>query len=158
VAIQERKADMAEKAKSGVIQGEPWLGITYKVIGLAMEVHNEIGPGHREAVYHDAMAAKFKLNGVVFEDEPHVLVALEDGTLVGGNSPDFVIEERVIVELKSHTYDTTSDEEAQVIGYFAALSACPVALLMNFGRRRLEYHRLLPPKSVQAYQRPKWSK
>jgi GxxExxY protein len=149
---------MTPKAKSGVIQGEPWLAITYKVIGLAMEVHNEIGPGHREVTYHEAMAAKYRLNDLRFEDEPQVLVALEDGTIVGANCPDFVVEESVIVELKARSYGMTQDDQAQVIGYFAALPNCPVGLFINFGRPRLEYHRLLPPKSVQAYQRAKWRK
>lgn len=45
---------------------------------------------------------------------------------------------------------------AQIIGYFADLPDCPVALHINFGRRRLEYRRLFPPVTVQAYRRAKW--
>jgi GxxExxY protein len=147
-----------EKKPGDVIQGEAWLQLTYRIIGLAMEVHNELGPGHREAVYHEAMAVKFRAAELLFEDEPHLLVALEDGTIVGGNSPDFVVEESVIVELKARGHGLTGDDLAQVIGYFAVLPQCPVALFINFGRPRLEYRRLLPPKNVQAFQRQKWSK
>ena len=147
-----------EKKPEDVIHGEAWLQHTYKIIGLAMEVHYELGPGHREAVYHDAMAAKFQAAGLLFEDEPHLLIALEDGTIVGGNSPDFVVEESIIVELKARGHGLTGDDQAQVIGYFAVLPQCPVALFINFGRPRLEYRRLLPPKNVQAFQRQKWSK
>ena len=49
-----------------VIQDAPWMKLTHKIIGLAMEVHNELGPGHREQVYHDAMTAKQDLNTTDF--------------------------------------------------------------------------------------------
>lgn len=145
-------------ASEGVIENEPWLKLTYKTIGLAMEVHNEVGPGHREAVYHNALAAKLRIAGFGCEDEPIIHITLEDGTIVGGNRPDLVVEDSVIVELKARFHQMTRDDMAQIIGYFAALPQCPVALFINFGRPRLEYRRLLPPKSVQAFQRQKWGK
>ena len=148
---------MHKKSKD-VIQDASWLELTYEIIGLAMEVHNELGPGHREAVYHDAMVAKFKAAGISFEDEPYIPVTLEDGTKVGGNSPDLVAEQTVIVELKARSHLMTRDDQARIIGYFAALPRRPVALYFNFGRPRLEYRRLLPPKKVQAFQREKWGK
>lgn len=135
-----------------------WTEITYKIIGLAMEVHNELGPGHREYVYHNAMVAKLKGSDLSFEDEPDCPVTLDDGTVVGGNRPDLVVEDSVIVELKARSHLMTKDDQAQIIGCFAALPECLVALYINFGRPRLEYHRLLPPKKVQAYRRERWSK
>jgi GxxExxY protein len=148
---------MCPKRKQ-VIQDAPWLGLTGKIIGLAMEVHNELGPGHREAVYHDAMVTKFALAGIDFEDEPYAFVTLDDGAAVGSNKPDLIAEQTVIVELKARSHAMTRDDQAQVIGYFAAWPECPVALFINFGRPRLEYRRLLPPKKVKAYQRQKWGK
>jgi len=136
----------------------PWTDLTYKIIGLAMQVHNELGPGHREAVYHDAMAVKLKQAGLNFEDEPYIPVTLDDGTVVGGNSPDHLVEAMVITEYKGRSHLMTKDDIARITGYFAALPHCPVALFINFGRPRLEYHRLLPPQKVQAFQREKWGK
>jgi GxxExxY protein len=141
-----------------VIQDAPWLEYTYKIIGLGMEAHNELGPGHREPVYHDAMAAKCGQADLSFEDEPFIPVTLDDGTVVGGNSPDLVVEQIVIVELKARSHLMTKDDMARIIGYFAALPQCQVALFLNFGRPRLEYHRLLLPKKVKAFQREKWGK
>ncbi len=143
---------MSEQTKK-VIRKAPWTDLTYKIIGLAMEIHNELGPGHREAAYHNALVVKFKQSGLVFEDEPHLPVTLEDGTIVRGNIPDLVVEDTVIVELKARKHQMTKDDMAQIIGYFAVLPQCPVALFINFGRLRLEYRRLLPPKTVKAYQR-----
>jgi methylmalonyl-CoA epimerase len=136
-----------------VIRNAPWSELTYEINGLAMEVHNELGPGHREWDYHRALAAKLKQAGRSFEFEPDLPVALEDGTVVGGNYPDLVVENTVIVELKARPHSMTKDDEAQVIGYFAVLPECPVALFLNFGCHRLEHRRLLPPQTVQAYQR-----
>ena len=146
------------KESKNVIQDAPWLPHTYKIIGLAMEAHNELGPGHRESVYHNAMAAKCGKADLNFEDEPFIPITLDDGTVVGGNSPDLVVEQTVIVELKARSHLMTNDDVARIIGYFAALPQCPVALFINFGRPRLEYHRLLPPKKIKAFQREKWGK
>lgn len=134
-----------------VVTDAPWSALTYQIIGLAMALHNEIGPGHREIVYHNGMVIKLQGAGRIFESEPYIPVTLADGTVVRGQIPDVFVERTVIVELKAHVYTMSKDEEAQVIGYFAALPESPVALYFNFGRPRLEYHRLFPPKAVQAY-------
>jgi GxxExxY protein len=139
------------------ITNAPWTKLTYKIIGLAMEVHNELGPGHREYVYHNAMVAKLEEAEIEFENEPYCPVTLDDGTVVGGNRPDLVVKRTVIVELKARSHLMTKDEEAQVIGYFTGFPHCPVALYFNFGRPRLEHHRLLPPKKVQVFRREKWA-
>lgn len=117
----------------------------YKIIGLAMKVHNELTWTSRSGLS--------QRNGGKFKP-----ITLDDGTVVGGNSPDLVAEQTVIVELKARSHLMTRDDMAQIIGYFAALPQCPVALFINFGRPRLEYRRLLPPKKVKAFQREKWGK
>jgi GxxExxY protein len=141
-----------------LVNDAPHNNLTYKIIGMAMEVHNELGPGHREADYHDAMRLKLKNSDLVFEDEPGILITLDNGEVVKTRRPDFVIAQSVIVELKGRFHLMTKDDQAQVIGYFAALPQCRVALFLNFGRPRLEYHRLFPPKKVAAFQRQKWGK
>jgi len=139
-------------------KGAPYKDLTYKIIGLAMEVHNELGPGHREADYHDALAIKLRGAELDFEDEPGTLITLDNGEVVKTRKPDFVVAQTVIVEIKGRSHLMTKDDQAQVIGYFAALPECKVALFFNFGRPRLEYHRLFPPKKVTAFQRQKWGK
>jgi GxxExxY protein len=136
-----------------VITDAPWIDLTYQIIGLAMALHNELGPGHRESAYHNGMTIKLQNAGRLFESEPYVPVTLADGTVVKGQCPDLFVEHLVVVEIKAHVYTMSRDEQAQVIGYFAALPECPVALYLNFGRSRLEIHRLFPPTTVQAYRR-----
>lgn len=136
-----------------MITDAPWIELTYQIIGLAMALHNEVGPGHREIVYHNGMIIKLQRAGRSFESEPYIPVTLADGTVIRGQCPDLFVERTVIVEPKAHVDTMSKDEEAQVIGYFAALPESPVALYLNFGRPRLEIHRLFPPKTVQAYRR-----
>ena len=74
----------------GVAANAPHYQLTYRIIGLAMEVHNELGPGHREADYHDALCIKFKNAGLSFLDEPEILITLDNGEVVKTRRPDFV--------------------------------------------------------------------
>jgi GxxExxY protein len=148
---------MPESPKT-LITDAPWTGLTYEIIGLAMALHNELGPGHREVAYHNGLAIKLQTSGRSFESEPYVEVRSADGAVLRGQCPDLVVEQQVIVEVKAHVYTLSRDEMAQVIGYFAALPGCPVALYLNFGRSRLEVRRLFPPATVQAYQRSSWGR
>jgi len=66
--------------------------------------------------------------------------------LVGYYIPDFVVEERVIVEIKA-LRGLDNSHMAQVIGYLA-VSSCPIGLLINFGERSLRFRRVFPPKKV----------
>ncbi len=135
--------------KQGPIANAPHADLTFKILGLAMQVRDDLGPGHREEVYHNALAARLK-NAVGFDDEPTLFVADELGNVIYQYKPDFVIEGKVIVEVKAHTYPLTPNEIAQVLDYFAA-SDHEVALLINFGRMRLEWKRLFPPEKIREH-------
>ncbi len=139
-------SNQAQKEKPGFIKTAND-EITYRIIGLAMEVHNELGPGHREEAYHNALVAKLKQTDLAFLDEPEILVELEDGRTVQKYVPDLIVAEKVLTELKTHSWSMTRDDMAQVFDYFAG-THCEVALFLNFGRPRLEYRRLLPPQII----------
>jgi GxxExxY protein len=143
-----------EASGAGLVKDAPHNELTGQVIGWAMDVHNEFGPGHREVVYHRALAARVDKECVAFEEEPNITIENQDGVLVGLYHPDFVIKDVLIVEIKAHGWSFTNDEIAQVIDYFAGTD-CDVALLFNFGRQRLEWKRLFPPKRIQEHRRKK---
>jgi GxxExxY protein len=137
-----------------LVKDAPHTEITFKVIGAAMAVHNELGPGHREEVYHNALALKmlqepFRL---AFDSECQLPVYNPEGNLLYVYRPDFLVENAVIVEIKAHHQPLNTDEVAQVLDYFAA-SDFRVALLINFGRPRLDWQRLFPPEHIQARQK-----
>ncbi|HLC23959.1 MAG TPA: GxxExxY protein [Dehalococcoidia bacterium] len=130
--------------------------VTYKIIGTAMAVHNDLGPGHREEVYQKAMVARLPDAGLVVEEQVPAEVALDGGSLLT-YVLDLLIERQVIVELKAVSHPVTNDDIAQVIDYLAA-TGLPVALLLNFGRTRLEFRRIFPPAKIAVHRRRQWTK
>jgi GxxExxY protein len=114
-----------------------------------MEVHNQLGPGLKEVAYHRAMSARMERVGLSFEEEKPVEIEM-DGTRAGLLYLDHLVEGVVVVEEKALSHMLTSEEVAQVITYLAATDL-PVGLLVNFGRRRLEYKRVLPPRKLEGW-------
>ncbi len=116
-----------------------------------MAVHRELGPGLRENSYQRSLANFLSDASLSFEEER--LYPIYDDTaherLIGYYIPDFVVEEKVIVEIKALTMIDNS-HLAQVIGYLI-VSGLSVGLLINFGERSLHYRRIFPPKKVQEH-------
>ena len=128
---------------------KPLEDLTYKVIGAAMRVHNTLGPGMKEAAYQKALSLEMGTSGLSFEAERQVEIT-KDGTPIGLLYLDHLVEEQLIVEEKAFSHLLTKEEIAQVITYLCA-TGLNVGLLLNFGRRRLEYKRIFPPKSVERW-------
>jgi len=129
--------------------GKPLEDMTYKIIGAAMSVHNALGPGLKEAAYHRALSLEMERAGLSFETEKAVAVSI-DGSQVGRLYLDHLVEGQLVVEEKARSHLLTKEEIAQVITYLCA-TGTQVGLLLNFGRRRLEYKRIFPPKNVGRY-------
>lgn len=143
-----------DRNEKGLVN-DPLGDLTFKVIGLAMEVHNDLGPGHREETYHNAMTQKFINANLFAEREPELPIFDEHGNKVNFYVPDHRVEIKLLVEYKAHFYPLTNDEIAKCIDYFAA-SDCGVLLLFNFGKPRLEWKRLFPPKHILEHRRQRW--
>ncbi len=139
------------------MEDAPHKEITCRIIGAAMAVHNDLGPGHREEVYQRALASKLLEVGLSFQERVPIEIFDENDVVVGLYNPDYIVEEKVITEIKAHSHPLTNDDLAQVIDYFAG-TRCSVALLINFGRPRLEFKRLFPPKKIAEHRRKKWGK
>jgi GxxExxY protein len=121
---------------------------TYAVIGAAMEVHREFGPGFLEGVYHDAMQIEFTARGIPFARECPVPVTYKGVVLGTPYRADFICHGTVLVELKA-IKALSGLEEAQVIHYLKA-TGLTRALLINFGAPQLEYKRLVRTPSTKA--------
>jgi GxxExxY protein len=125
--------------------------LTYRLIGLAMDVHNEIGYGFKEEVYEKALEVKLNHAGIEPNRQFEVGVDYE-GERVATFYLDLFPNQEVVVEAKAFSHQLTNDELAQVINYLKATGA-PVALLFNFGRRKLEYRRVFPAQDMNPIQR-----
>ncbi len=128
------------------IEEAPHQDVTYKIIGCAMTVHRELGPGLREGIYQRALAIQMSREGPSHAEEKGKEIFL-DGVSVGLLYMDHIVEDSVIVEVKALRHKLTNDELGQVITYLAA-TGYAVGLLINFAGRSLEYRRILPPKKV----------
>ncbi|MBM4431756.1 MAG: GxxExxY protein [Chloroflexi bacterium] len=128
----------------------PHSEITYRIIGAAMAVHSKIGPGHKEAVYQAMLTDEMALRGLAVEAERAVEIVVDD-KVYGLLYLDHLVNEAVVVECKALAHLLTNEEIAQVVTYLAA-TGLPVGLLLNFGRRRLEYKRIFRPRKLDDWQ------
>jgi GxxExxY protein len=114
--------------------------LTYKIIGLAMEVHNELGYGFLEKVYENALMIQFKNENINAKNQVPLKVYFKN-EIVGEYYPDIIVDEKVIVELKA--VDKIIDiHKAQVLNYLKG-TKLRVALIINFGKGKLEYERII---------------
>ena len=105
-----------------------------------MEVHKVLGAGFVESVYEEALAIEFDTRKVPYERQKFVDI-LYKGRLAKQFVCDFVVEDKVIVELKA--IRAISDTEiAQVLNYLKG-TGLSLGLLLNFGASSLEYKRLI---------------
>jgi len=108
--------------------------ITEKIIGSAIKVHQELGPGLLESAYHECLSYELKKHLHIAKEYPLPLV-YEDVKLDCGYRADLLVEDKVIVELKS--VDQLNDvHTAQVLTYLK-LAKCEVGLLINFNVLKL---------------------
>jgi GxxExxY protein len=126
----------------------PHEDITYKINGAAMAVHRRLGPGHKEEVYQRALELELAEAGLNFESQKNLPV-YDGERLVGLYIPDFIVEGKVVVEIKAHKF-LTEDHRAQVIAYLSQIG-CPIGLLINFGGRSLKWSRIFPSPDVARH-------
>jgi len=114
---------------------------SYEIIGKCMEVHNELGHGFLEVVYKDALEVLFNRDDIFYEREKPYPIYFQQVLLPHQFYADFVVYDQIILEIKSCS--TLTDEHiAQTINYLKA-SKNKLGLLINFGRGKLEYKRLV---------------
>ena len=105
-------------------------GLTEQIIGAAIEVHKAIGPGLLESAYQECMCHELNLRRLNFRREVVVPVAYKGVALDCGYRLDLIVEETVILELKS-TARIIPVHEAQLLTYLKLLNK-PVGLIINF--------------------------
>ncbi len=122
--------------------------ITEKIIGASFEVHKFLGNGFQEVIYQRALAYEMRNAGLEFarEIEQHIFYK-ELPEPIGTRRADFVVEGKVLVELKA-LIKLEDVHLAQALNYLKAYKL-EVGLLINFGSKSLEFKRLiLTQKSV----------
>lgn len=104
--------------------------LTESIIGAAIEVHRALGPGLLESAYQACLAREFALRSLTFEQEKPIPVTYKDVNLDCGYRVDFLVNAKVVVELKA-VEQMHPVYEAQLLTYLK-LTGCKVGLLINF--------------------------
>ena len=113
--------------------------LTYKIIGCAMKVHNTLGNGFQEVIYQRCLAIELEKSGLEFLREEEMPIFYEN-IQVGTRRADFIVAEKVLVELKA-LVKLEDVHLAQGLNYLTAYQI-EKGLLINFGAISLEVKRL----------------
>ena len=120
--------------------------ITGKIIGAAMKVHSTLGNGFQEVIYQRALDIEFPKWELSAERELEMSI-FYDGFEIGKRRVDFLVEQKVMVEIKALT--ALEDVHlAQAINYLEAYNL-EIGLLLNFGAKSLQYRRVINSKHLR---------
>ncbi len=114
--------------------------LSYKIVGVLFDVHSEVGPGCHEKYYQNAIAVGFKNRGLVFEEQVYTPLIFE-GSKVGSYFLDFLIEGKIVLEIKKGDRFSRSNIE-QTLNYLKS-NKLKLALLANFGLTQLKFKRIV---------------
>lgn len=114
---------------------------SYSIIGALFDVYNNLGSGFAEIVYKDALEYEFKLRNINYQREKEYTINYKDITLQHKFYADFVIFDKIILEIKS--IENLNDKHlAQCINYLK-VSNCKLATLANFHKDLLDHKRII---------------
>lgn len=114
--------------------------LSYKIQGAIYEVSNKYGNGLKEQVYQKALAEEFTKNNIIFEQQKRInIFSIDTGKLLGSYIPDFLVENKIVLEIKASDFTTKHDANQQ-ISYLKA-SIYEIGYLVNFGTNKLYINR-----------------
>ena len=114
--------------------------LTYQVIGALYAVHNNLGYVHKENIYHNAVAIELKERNINFDDEKSLSVKYK-GKIIGSYRPDFIIDDKVILEIKA--VPVMVKEMMDQVYHYIKGTKYKLVLLANFGTPKLGIKRLI---------------
>ncbi|MFC1727800.1 GxxExxY protein, partial [Patescibacteria group bacterium] len=134
IKVFQRKSKKSRKKVSNFLYED----LTYKIRGAMFAVHNRLGSGHKEVVYQKALAKEFKGQGIPFEKEKSLKVKYKNEK-VGVYKPDFIVDGKVIIEMKAVPFLSKKDESQ--LSYYLKGTPYNLGLLVNFGSKKLDIRR-----------------
>jgi GxxExxY protein len=114
--------------------------LTYKIIGCLYEVHKELGAVHKEIIYHKAIAIELDNRKIPFSEEKSIDVKYK-GKRIGVYRPDFIIDDKVILEIKVAPAITRAMRDQ--VYYYVKGTRYKLVLLANFGTSKVGIKRLI---------------
>ncbi|MBI2034245.1 MAG: GxxExxY protein [Candidatus Levybacteria bacterium] len=123
--------------------------LTYKIRGLMYKIHKTLGSGHKENIYCNALEREFTLQKIQFDREK-VLPVVYETVKVGIYRPDFLVEDKLILEIKAVSF--LPQEFERQLSYYLRGTIYKLGLLVNFGNRSLIIKRMIWDKARQPNQ------
>jgi len=114
--------------------------LSYQIVGLAMEVHKQLGFGFLEKVNENALGILLRRDGLKVQTQ-HPIVVRFEGEVVGKYYADMLVEEKIILELKVAERISPA-HKAQALNYLKG-TGLKLAIILNFGPKKLEAHRVV---------------
>lgn len=114
--------------------------ITEKMIGAAIEVHRRLGPGFLESIYENALVHELRKRGMRVEQQVEFKV-LYDGLEMGTHRLDLIVENIIVVELK--TVEHLNDVFFKIVRSYLAATNNKHGLIINFAKPKLEVKRVI---------------
>lgn len=108
--------------------------LTYRIRGAMYKVHKTLGSGHKESIYHQALAKEFKLQKIPYKTEK-ALPVIYEGVKVGTYRPDFIVDDKVLIELKAVPFLPIQAERQ--LSYYLKGTNYKLGFLVNFGENKL---------------------
>jgi GxxExxY protein len=119
--------------------------LSYKLMGIAFEIHNILGPGFSENIYEAAFIKELLNRQIPFEQQKQIEVCYK-GEIIGVYRLDLLIDNKIVIELKA-VNGLNDLFTKQLISYLKA-SNYRLGILMNFGSKRLEHFRIPNTKNL----------
>jgi len=124
------------KNKDKILEAE----LCYKIQGAIYNIANKYGIGLKEQIYQKALIEEFTKQGLKFEPQKRInIYSIDTGKRLGAYVPDFVIENKIVLEIKSSSF-TTRQDVSQQRSYLKA-STHEIAYLVNFGTNKVDIRR-----------------
>jgi len=114
---------------------------SYKLVGVCMEVHRELGMGFKEGIYQDALEIEFQHQGIPYQREQMFRIEYKGKVLKHRYKADFIVFNQIVLEVKATTLIVDSFV-AQTINYLKA-SGLKLGIIANFGERSLTFKRIV---------------
>ena len=128
--------------KSDIIQNKEaeflYRDLSYRLVGCFYEVYNELGPAHKEQIYHNALRFAFEKAAINYKSKQRLEILFKE-QIVGTYEPDFIIEDKIIVEIKSVLIIPSVFE--QQLFYYLKGTQYNVGYLVNFGSEKIDIRR-----------------
>ena len=116
--------------------------LSYEVRGCAIEVRKNYGPGHKESLYQNAYAEELKFKDIPFTKEESIKIySPRTGKVIGSYRPDFIIDNKIIVELKA--LDKVPQKMIDQLYDYLRNSKYELGFFVNFGSNKLYIKRII---------------